>query len=111
MCGVWTQVTLVDSFWQERLDGSRGFGWKRRAFFEICRGFSWGDRSRGSGQPATGLLHRPDTALRAQERGADGSGHGAGSDGGTASIVTAFCWPGFVVGREGVGEGVRKRAA
>ena len=89
----------------------RRFGRKRRAFFELRRGFGQRDRPRRSGQSAARLLHRPDDAVRAQERGADGGGDGAGADGGPASIVAAFCRPGVVVGREGAGEGVRDGAA
>ena len=36
--------------------------------------------------------------MRTQERGADGGGDGAGSDGGPASIVAALCGSGRVVG-------------
>ena len=92
-------------------DESSRLCWKRRAFFELCRGLGRGDRPRRSGQAAARLLHWPDDAVRPQERGADGGGDGTGADGGAASIVAAFCRPGFMVGREGAGQGVRAGAA
>ena len=47
-----------------------------------------------------GIIARADDAVRAQERGADGGGHGARADGGAASIAAAFRRPGALVGRE-----------
>src|SRR5436189_5196989 len=69
------------------------------------------DWSRGPRQPIARLLPRPDDAVRAQERRADGGGDGAWTDGSTASVAAAFRWQRGVVGRKGFGQDARHGAA
>src|SRR5713226_7435153 len=52
-----------------------------------------------------------DPAGRSQERGAAGCEDGSEPDGGTASVLAAFCRQRRVVGRAGVGQGAREGAA
>src|SRR4030088_644423 len=69
------------------------------------------DRACGPGQAASRLLLGFDDALRAQERGADGSDHSAKTDRGPASVAAAFYRRGKMVGREGSREGAGIGAA
>src|SRR5260370_41827868 len=72
-----------------------------------CQGASEGDWACRPAHAGAGILQGLDEPLGAQDRRADGGDHGAGTDGGTASIVVAFCWRGKGVGREGLGQGAR----
>src|SRR5262249_36902564 len=54
----------------------------------------------GPGQAASRLLLGFDDALRAQERGADGSDHSTKTDRGPASVASSFYRRGRMVGRE-----------
>ena len=67
VCSVNIVVTLKIHFWRESLDKYSEFGRKRRAFFDLRRGFGQRYRPRGSGQYAARLLHRPDDAVCAQD--------------------------------------------
>src|SRR5712672_605317 len=60
---------------------------------------------------ASRLLLGFDDALRAQERGADGSDHSARTDRSPASVAAAFYRRGKMVGREGPREGAGTGAA
>src|SRR5262249_45093545 len=62
-------------------------------------------------QAASRLLLGFDDALRAQERGADGSDHSARTDRSPASVAAAFYRRGKMVGREGSREGAGTGAA
>ena len=57
--------------------------------------------------PLRDYLHRPATAGRAQECGADGREDGSGTDDGAAPVVAAFCRCRVLVEREGVGQNAR----
>src|SRR5258705_4082441 len=81
------------------------------AVFGLCGGAHERNRACGPGQAASRLLLGFDDALRAQERGADGSDHSARTDRSPASVAAAFYRRGKMVGREGSREGAGTGAA